>query len=135
MLRGTLRDVSVNIFDILEFREIGVELLGSRLYDAQTEKMKWHFGFGFFGHLHVTMPRSVVPLQVDYKLRKILSVWELELCLKNEDWVNVMGIEGLAVSLTLILGAWNYALTNPGVSSPKSCSSAALMAATQRAAS
>lgn len=43
-----------------------------------------------------------MPLQVDYKLRKILSVWELELCLKNEDWVNVMGIEGLAVSLTLI---------------------------------
>ncbi|KAL2673647.1 hypothetical protein Neosp_012090 [[Neocosmospora] mangrovei] len=87
MLRGTLRDVSVKIFDILEFREIGVELLGSRLYDTQTEKMKWHFGFGFFGHLHVTMPRSAVPLQVDYKLRKILSVWELELCLKNEDWL------------------------------------------------
>ncbi|KAJ4191857.1 hypothetical protein NW767_010764 [Fusarium falciforme] len=88
MLRGTLRDVSVNIFDILEFREIGVELLGSRLYDTQTEKKKWHFGFGFFGHLHVRMPRSVVPLQVDYKLRKILSVWELELCLKNEDWLS-----------------------------------------------
>ncbi|KAM6511002.1 hypothetical protein FSOLCH5_011448 [Fusarium solani] len=103
MLRGTLRDVSVNIFDILEFREIGVELLGSRLYDAQTEKMKWHFGFGFFGHLHVTMPRSVVPLQVDYKLRKILSVWELELCLKNEDWVNVMGIEGLALSEVMLI--------------------------------
>ncbi|UPK95817.1 hypothetical protein LCI18_006752 [Fusarium solani-melongenae] len=103
MLRGTLRDVSVNIFDILEFREIGVELLGSRLYDTQTEKMKWHFGFGFFGHLHVTMPRSVVPLQVDYKLRKILSVWELELCLKNEDWMNVMGIEGLALSEVMLI--------------------------------
>ncbi|KAI8652836.1 hypothetical protein NCS57_01349200 [Fusarium keratoplasticum] len=65
--------------------------------------MKWHFGFGFFGHLHVTMPRSVVPLQVDYKLRKILSVWELELCLKNEDWVNVMGIEGLALSEVMLI--------------------------------
>lgn len=104
MLRGTLRDVSVNIFDILEFREIGFELLGSRIYDTQTEKMKWHFGFGFFGHLHVTMPRSTVPLQVDYKLRKILSAWELELCLKNEDWVNVLGVEGLIVSSPLILG-------------------------------
>ncbi|KAM6509602.1 hypothetical protein FALCPG4_017253 [Fusarium falciforme] len=103
MLRGTLRDVSVNIFDILESREIGVELLGSRLYDTQTEKKKWHFGFGFFGHLHVTMPRSVVPLQVDYKLRKILSAWELELCLKNEDWVNVMGIEGLTLSEVMLI--------------------------------
>ncbi|KAJ4178514.1 hypothetical protein NW755_013128 [Fusarium falciforme] len=103
MLRGTLRDVSVNIFDILESREIGVELLGSRLYDTQTEKKKWHFGFGFFGHLHVTMPRSVVPLQVDYKLRKILSAWELELCLKNEDWVNVMGTEGLTLSEVMLI--------------------------------
>lgn len=100
-LRGTLRDVSVNIFDILEFREIGVELLGSRLYDTQKQGMKWHFGFGFFGHLHVTMPRSVVPLQIDYRLRKLLSVWELELCLKNDDWVNVMGIEGLTVGFEM----------------------------------
>ncbi|KAI8654332.1 hypothetical protein NCS56_01390200 [Fusarium sp. Ph1] len=103
LAESTLRDVSVNIFDILEFREIGVELLGTRLYDTQKQGMKWHFGFGFFGHLHVTMPRSVVPLQVDYKLRKILSVWELKLCLKNDDWVNVMGIEGLALSEVMLI--------------------------------
>ncbi|KAM0431435.1 hypothetical protein ACHAPT_005412 [Fusarium lateritium] len=103
MLRGTLRDVSVNIFDILEFREIGVELLGSRLYDTQAQGMKWHFGFGFFGHLHVTMPRSAAPMQVDYRLRKILSVWELELCLKNEDWVNVLGVEGLTLAEVMLI--------------------------------
>ncbi|KAL6366118.1 hypothetical protein LRP88_00214 [Fusarium phalaenopsidis] len=59
------------------------------------------FSAGLAESEHLT--GSIVPLQVDYKLRKILSVWELELCLKNDDWVNVMGIEGLALSEVMLI--------------------------------
>ena len=95
VLRGSLEHVSVNIFDILTFTNIGVELSMFQRPDVKTGKHVWRFGYGFFGDLNVSVPGSVVPLQVDYTLRIIQGQYLLFLVLKDEEWQSVFGVNGL----------------------------------------
>ena len=52
MLRGSLEHVSVNVMDVLEFYEIGLELTGHNIYDTAEKGMKWNYSYGFFGKLN-----------------------------------------------------------------------------------
>ncbi|KAK3314082.1 hypothetical protein B0H66DRAFT_523455 [Apodospora peruviana] len=85
-LRGSLEHVSVNVLDILTFRQIGVELSGYQTYSVAKAGSSWQFDYGFFGKLDLSVPGSVVPLQVDYYLRKSFHSWLLQLRLKDDAW-------------------------------------------------
>ncbi|KPM44468.1 hypothetical protein AK830_g2094 [Neonectria ditissima] len=98
LLRGSLRDINLNVFDILQFHEMGVELLGSPQYNVRKKKTEWRFGFGFFGNLHMSVPGTDIPLQVDYQLRKFMDTWELSIRLRDEKWKGVFGIKNLILS-------------------------------------
>jgi hypothetical protein len=96
-LRGSLEHVSVKILDVLEFTCIGVELSGTLRLSHNSGDSKWEFGYGFFGSLNLSVPGSVVPLKVDYLLRKEYSSWLLWLTLTDENWENCFGVKGLNV--------------------------------------
>jgi hypothetical protein len=108
VLRGSLEHVSVNVFDILTFREIGVELSGNQIYGLVEKKTKWSFGYGFFGKLDLNIPGTVVPLQVEYCLRRSLHSWLLQIRLKDDEWNDLFGVKGLKVS-------WEYCLPHASV--------------------
>ncbi|KAK4185850.1 hypothetical protein QBC35DRAFT_465229 [Podospora australis] len=97
-LRGSLEHVSVNVLDILTFRQIGVELNGYQTYSLAKDGSSWQFGYGFFGNLDLSVPGSVVPLQVDYYLRKTFHCWLLQLRLKDDEWNDIFGIKDLKLS-------------------------------------
>ncbi|KAL2690160.1 hypothetical protein Neosp_004228 [[Neocosmospora] mangrovei] len=97
-LRGSLEHVSVNVLDILTFREIGVELSGYKTHSLFTPESSWQFGYGFFGKLDLGVPGSVVPLQVEYYLRKTFNSWLLQLRLKDDEWNDIFGIKDLMLS-------------------------------------
>ncbi|KAK3352468.1 hypothetical protein B0T25DRAFT_631239 [Lasiosphaeria hispida] len=97
-LRGSLEHVSVNILDILTFRQIGVELRGYKSYNLAKRESAWQFDYGFFGKLDLSVPGSVVPLQVEYYLRKSFNSWLLKLRLKDDEWNDIFGIKDLKLS-------------------------------------
>ena len=97
VLRGSLAQCSLKVADILEFTTIGVEISAMKVssLDGRTE---WKMGFGFFGKLNLTVPGSVVPLQVEYLLNDFSGTYTLFLELTDEEWVDVFGVKGLNVS-------------------------------------
>ncbi|KAF5630147.1 uncharacterized protein FTJAE_8298 [Fusarium tjaetaba] len=99
VLRGSLEHVSVNVLDILTFREIGVELSGYQTYRLSMGGIStWQFEYGFFGEVDLRVPGSVIPLQVEYYLRKSLHSWLLQLRLKDNEWRDIFGIKDLNLS-------------------------------------
>jgi len=98
VLRGSMQHVSVNLLDILTFREIGIELTGHQIYNMTERKNKWSFGYGFFGKLDLNVPRTAVPLQVEYYLRQSFKSWILQLRLKDDEWNDIFGVKGLKAS-------------------------------------
>ncbi|KLO19379.1 hypothetical protein SCHPADRAFT_935442 [Schizopora paradoxa] len=89
LLRGSLEGISLNLFDVFEFKTIGVELLGHKQGGA------WDMGYGFFGEVNLTVPKSTMPLQVTYLLRKCGPIWTLALRLKDDEWKDCFGVKGL----------------------------------------
>ncbi|KAF4337443.1 hypothetical protein FBEOM_8672 [Fusarium beomiforme] len=114
-LRGSLRHLSLNILEILEFHEIGVELTAHQSYDIIEKKQQWHFGFGFFGKLNIAVPGTAVPLQVDYYLRKRHQSWFLVVRLRDEEWTDVFGCKNL--KLTEVVMQARLGTQNPGIGS------------------
>ncbi|KAI1858009.1 uncharacterized protein JN550_012902 [Neoarthrinium moseri] len=98
VLRGSLEHVSVNVLDILTFRQIGVELSGYKTYNLDKRGSSWQFEYGFFGNLDLNVPGSVVPLQVQYYLRKSFNGWLLQLRLQDDEWNDIFGIKDLKAS-------------------------------------
>ncbi|KAL0933939.1 uncharacterized protein CTRU02_210738 [Colletotrichum truncatum] len=99
VLRGSLEHVSVNVLDILTFQEIGIELNGYQTYSlAKRGSSTWQFGYGFFGKLDLSVPGSIVPLHVEYYLRKTFDSWLLQIRLEDDEWNNIFGIKDLKLS-------------------------------------
>lgn len=98
VLSGSLDHVSVNVLDVLKFRQIGIELNGYQTYNLSDRgRSTWELGYGFFGKLDLSVPGTVIPLQVEYYLRKTIHSWRLQLRLKDDEWNDVFGIKGLKV--------------------------------------
>ncbi len=97
VLRGSLNHISVNVLNILEFSEVGVELTGRHLYDTSAKSMKWKLDYGFFGRLNLSVPGTVVPLQVEYYLRKSMNSWLLSVRFTDDEWNDIFGVKGLKV--------------------------------------
>ncbi|KAJ7214542.1 hypothetical protein GGX14DRAFT_542206 [Mycena pura] len=114
LLSGTLKDISINVLDLLEFKEIGVELLATQQFSTITRRTEWGFGFGFFGRIHLSVPGTVMPLKAEYRLRKMMSVWELRVCLTRAEWNDVFGIKGVSLSSVVMTARLNG--TNPNES-------------------
>ncbi|KAJ3949664.1 uncharacterized protein N0V96_000788 [Colletotrichum fioriniae] len=96
VLSGSLDHVSVNVLDVLKFRQIGIELNGYQTYNLSDRgRSTWELGYGFFGKLDLSVPGTVIPLQVEYYLRKTIHSWRLQLRLKDDEWNDVFGIKGL----------------------------------------
>ncbi|KAF4461821.1 hypothetical protein FALBO_11375 [Fusarium albosuccineum] len=102
VLRGSLQHMSLDLLDILKFREIGVELSGHQIYHTAARDTKWSFGYGFFGKLDLSVPCTVVPLQVEYYLLKSVNSWMLRVRLTDDEWNDVFGIKGLQLSEVLL---------------------------------
>lgn len=94
VLRGSFEDCSVKVWDLLEFTQLGVELRLDRSSFDKTPEL----GFGMFGKVGLTVPGSVVPLNVEYSLRTMHDEYLLFLTLTDEDWKDCFGIKGLTVS-------------------------------------
>ncbi|KAK6345782.1 hypothetical protein TWF718_007688 [Orbilia javanica] len=106
VLTGSLDNVSVNIFDILTFTKIGVEVSAYQAIDPRTYRSAWQFGFGFFGHLNMSAPGSIMPLQVEYQLQHRYGSYMLSLTLQDDEWKDIFGVKGLNikdVQLTAVL--------------------------------
>ncbi|KAK6519149.1 hypothetical protein TWF281_003838 [Arthrobotrys megalospora] len=97
-LTGSIERMSAKLFNILEFTRVGVELLMSAETDLSRRTTKWHFGYGFFGDVNISVPGSIVPLQCHYHLRKLSQTYLLSVTLKDDEWTEVFGIKGLNLS-------------------------------------
>ena len=98
VLRGVLRNMHLKLFDIIEFREIGIELSACEYYDAVQDKTLWDFGWGFFGKLNIMLQSNGAGINVDYLLQHTNEVWQLCLRLTSNEWKGAFGIERLTVS-------------------------------------
>jgi hypothetical protein len=105
-LRGSLEHVSVNVLDILTFREIGVELSGYKTHSLVKTESSWQFCYGFFGKLDLSVPGSVVPLQVECCLRKKFNSWLLQLRLKDDEWNDISSIKDIKASFDGYLSSY-----------------------------
>ncbi|KAI1759626.1 hypothetical protein GGR53DRAFT_527038 [Hypoxylon sp. FL1150] len=114
ILRSTLEHISVNVLDILEFREIGLELTAHQEYDMYEQKASWRFGYGFLGLVNVNVPGTAIPLQAEYCLRKEYKSWMLALRLTDDEWTDVFGVKGLKLSEVMLQAMINS--QNPGLS-------------------
>ena len=57
------------------------------------------FGFAVFGTLAVTVPSSITPLELDYRICEIGEVVQLCATLKGNAWNDPLGVKGLVVSI------------------------------------
>ncbi|CAK7232399.1 hypothetical protein SBRCBS47491_008256, partial [Sporothrix bragantina] len=107
VLRGSLEGTNVNVLDVLTFTRVGVEVgFCQRADDDNTGGSAWRRTYGFFGDLHLKVPGSVVPLQVQYKLTVGTGHYILFVLLKDDEWKDVFGVNGLSlrdVQMTAIL--------------------------------
>ena len=99
-LRGSLEGLSLKLFDdVLEFKTIGVEVYANLRANLATGTYEWDVGYGLFGDVLMTVPGSIVPLQVKYEITRELGQWEIALSLRDGAWKDCFGVHGLAVSL------------------------------------
>ena len=98
-LRGSLEGLSLKLFDdVLEFKTIGVEVYANQRANLATGSYEWDVGYGLFGDVLMTVPGSIVPLQVKYEIARELSQWEVALNLREGIWKDCFGVQGLVVS-------------------------------------
>ncbi|KAK6516224.1 hypothetical protein TWF506_006133 [Arthrobotrys conoides] len=98
ILTGSIEHMSAKLFNFLEFTRVGVELLMDADIDLSRRSTKWHFGYGFFGDVNISVPGSVVPLQCHYHFRKFSESFLLSITLRDDEWKEVFGFKGLNLS-------------------------------------
>lgn len=93
-LRGSFEECSVKVWDILNFTQLGVEVI---LDMAGGEDQGVDVGLGFFGKVDITMPGSVVPLKAEYLMRHMNDEYTLAVALTDDEWKDCFGIKNLTV--------------------------------------
>ncbi|KAI0715902.1 hypothetical protein C8T65DRAFT_694551 [Cerioporus squamosus] len=98
-LSGTFPSLQVKICNGLTLTSIGAELLGIRSMEMEPQPHSViEFGFGVFGTLAVSVPGSITPLELDYRICEIGGLVQLCADLKGNIWKDPLGIKGLVVS-------------------------------------
>ncbi len=97
-LQGSLDNISLRVLGVLEFRRLGIEVVGNQAWSVKEQRMAWRLGYGFFGELNLSVPGTVMPLQVAYRLQELGGAWQLDLRLRNGEWTDIFGVKGLSVS-------------------------------------
>jgi hypothetical protein len=96
-LRGSV-DQSLWLGDIIRFRKVGVEVSVISISSLGHDKTAWKLGYGLFGELEIhKIPRTYLPLRVNYWMRKIGDTYGLRMALSSEEWTSVFGIKNLDV--------------------------------------
>jgi hypothetical protein len=70
----------------------------NKQYDSSPYREYFSFNFGLFGEALVTVPGSVVPLNMNFTMSLDEGIIELTMVLRDEGWENAFGIAGLTVS-------------------------------------
>ncbi|KAI1159157.1 hypothetical protein F5B18DRAFT_655977 [Nemania serpens] len=94
-LRGSFEECSVKVWDVLNFTQLGVEVI---LDMAGGQDQGVEVGLGFFGKVDITMPGSVVPLKAEYLMRHMNDEYTLAVTLTDDEWRDCFGIKNLTLS-------------------------------------
>ncbi|RPD59113.1 hypothetical protein L226DRAFT_510190 [Lentinus tigrinus ALCF2SS1-7] len=98
-LSGTFPGLQAKICDGLMLTSVGAELLGIRSMEMEPRPHSViDFGFGVFGTLAVSVPSSITPLELDYRICEIGGVIQLVADLKGKVWRDPLGIKGLVLN-------------------------------------
>jgi hypothetical protein len=97
-IRGSLEGISVKFADLVEFTTLGVKVNVNKQYDPSPYREYFSFNFGLFGEALLTVPGSVVPLNMNFTMSLDEGIIELTMVLRDEGWENAFGIAGLTVS-------------------------------------
>ncbi len=96
-IEGVFAGISLKPIDGLTLTSIGVRLLGIRALKYLPEPhTTLEYGFSVFGSIDISLPGTVVPLQLDYEVREFAGV--LQLSADIPIWQNPLGAQGLNVS-------------------------------------
>lgn len=58
----------------------------------------YRLSYGFFGKTNLTVPGAIVPLQLDYYIRKDVEQYNILMHLGDNDWNDAFRVQGLKVS-------------------------------------
>lgn len=97
-LDGSFPGVQKKVCEGLTLTSVGVELLGIRRMERfPRPRAVMDYGFGVFGTLNIDVSGSVVPLELDYRIREIGKVLQLSADIRGDIWDSPLGISGLQV--------------------------------------
>ncbi|KZT52898.1 hypothetical protein CALCODRAFT_458663 [Calocera cornea HHB12733] len=111
-LDGSFSGISAKICDELTLTSIGLQLLGSRamqMYPEPKEVMK--YGFGVFGTMHLSVPGSIIPLELSFDITEMAGMATLSADLCGDFWNDAFGISGL--TLTDVAVTASFGITTP----------------------
>ncbi len=97
-IRGTLEGISVEFADLIEFTTVGVEIHVNKDFDPSPYREYFSLKFGLFGKALVTVPGSILPLDMDFTISLDGGMIQLPMVLRDDAWDNAFGIAGLTVS-------------------------------------
>jgi hypothetical protein len=112
-ISGSLEGISVDFAGLVKFTTLGVTINFNTVIIPSPFAEKKIMSFGFFGSSLVTVPGSIVPLDMDFTMSIDESIVNLNLTLRDDDWQDAFGIEGLTVSqkpITISLTQANRAI-------------------------
>ncbi|KAM0514405.1 hypothetical protein ACHAPE_006698 [Trichoderma viride] len=119
-LQGYFKDVSLQPWNILEFKTMGIEIT------AEKSSGSWYFGFGFIGEVDlIGIPGARVPRGLSYRLARdpVLSgaqgekagrKWDL--LLVAEDWKDLFGFENVAMIKAFLEASFYEGYFNSSIS-------------------
>ncbi|KAH7305333.1 hypothetical protein B0I35DRAFT_464926 [Stachybotrys elegans] len=93
VLQGALTDMSWKLWDVLDFRTVGVEVSTTKVATIGDDNC-WSFGYGFFGEVHVCDIFGPAPLELKYRMNKTGDLLALLMSFQSDLWKDACGVKG-----------------------------------------
>lgn len=100
-ISGTLDNISVTLGDVVKFTSLTIQIDVNTITTAAPYSKNKKMSYGLIGTALLTVPGSVVPLTMDFRMGLDGHLVLLDLTLQDKAWVDAFGIPGLSVSRLL----------------------------------
>jgi hypothetical protein len=100
-LEGVFPGIDVTPSNGIHFTTIGVRFSG--VSSLQDERTVVDFAFSVFGDLNLSIPESVVPLELEYEITADEETLQIAAEVPEDVWYDAFGVTGLDVSFIALL--------------------------------
>lgn len=102
-ISGTLDDISVTLGNVVKFTSLTVQIDVNTITTAAPYSKNKRMSYGLVGTALLTVPGSVVPLTIDFRMGLDGHLVLFDLTLQDKAWDDAFGIPGLSVSRILYI--------------------------------